>query len=153
MTVDQIRAFPLPPIADNALLFLWRVSSMQEEALSVVRAWGFVPKAEIVWVKKTKNGARWFGMGRTTRAEHETCIIAHRGRPIIRSKSVRSVFEAPAGEHSEKPKVFYDLVEQLSAGPYTELFARGRRAGWQQLGNQLRSVPLLASSDGPQADQ
>lgn len=38
-------------IADDALLFLWRVGAMQEEALRVIRAWDFVPKAELVWVK------------------------------------------------------------------------------------------------------
>jgi N6-adenosine-specific RNA methylase IME4 len=40
-------------IADDALLFLWRVASMPQEALDVVKAWGFEPKSEIVWVKTT----------------------------------------------------------------------------------------------------
>jgi N6-adenosine-specific RNA methylase IME4 len=125
------------PIADDALLFLWRVSAMVEEALSVVRAWGFVPKTELVWRKLTASGKRWFGMGRTLRAEHETCIVATRGRPTIRSHSVRSVFDAVAGRHSEKPPEFFELVERLSDGPYLELFARSRRRGWTTLGNQL----------------
>ena len=29
MTVDEICAYPLPPVADDAVLFLWRVASMQ----------------------------------------------------------------------------------------------------------------------------
>lgn len=52
MTVEQIERFPLPPTHADAWLFLWRVGSMQEEALRVVKAWGFSPPTtEIVWVK------------------------------------------------------------------------------------------------------
>lgn len=49
-------------VTADAWLFLWRVASQQEEALRVVRAWGFVPKAEIVWVK-TKACKRCKGKG------------------------------------------------------------------------------------------
>lgn len=52
-------------IADDCLLFLWRVSSQVEEAYSVCRAWGFVPKSEIVWLKTT--GAKSKGAPRDPR--------------------------------------------------------------------------------------
>jgi hypothetical protein len=71
------------------------------------------------------------------RASHETCIVAKRGRPLIKARNVRSVFEAPVGRHSEKPEGFYDLVESLADGPYLELFARRVRPGWTCLGNEL----------------
>lgn len=152
MTVDEICAFPLPPMDDNSLLFLWRVSSMVEEGYKVVRSWGFIPKTEIVWRKLTPAGKRHFGMGRTVRAEHETCIVAHFGKPEIKNHSVRSVFDAeePGGllfdavatrRHSQKPEEFFDLVEELSDGPYVELFARRQREGWICLGNEVQSVP------------
>jgi N6-adenosine-specific RNA methylase IME4 len=137
MSVEDIVAFPLPPLADDALLFLWRVSSMVEEAYQVTRAWGFVPKSEIVWEKLTSTGKPWFGMGRIVRASHETCIIAKRGRPIIKSKSVRSRFAAQVDRHSAKPLVFYDIIESLADGPYVELFARAHRPGWTSLGNEF----------------
>ena len=38
-------------IARDAVLFLWRLSAMQRDALEVARSWGFVDKSEIVWVK------------------------------------------------------------------------------------------------------
>jgi len=133
----EIERFPLPPIADDALLFLWRVSSMVEEAYRVTRAWGFVPKSEIVWLKRTSKGNRWFGMGRIVRAEHESCIVAKRGQPVILSNSIRSTFEAQAGIHSRKPDEFYALVEQLAPGPYLELFARRERPGWICLGDEV----------------
>jgi N6-adenosine-specific RNA methylase IME4 len=141
-SVDFLKAFPLPPLADDALLFFWRVAAMQEEALAVVRAWGFTVKSELVWVKKTTTGKRHFGMGRYVRAEHEVCLIATRGHGnrLIRSKSVRSVLDAPTGVHSRKPDAFYDLVEQLAPGPYVELFARRQRKGWTCFGNELGRV-------------
>src|SRR5947209_5349528 len=64
MPVEDIRAFPLPPLCVWSHLFLWRVAAMQDEALSGVRSWGFVPKAEIVWPERTIQCKRWLGMGR-----------------------------------------------------------------------------------------
>lgn len=137
----EICAFDLPPIADDAHLFLWRVSAMQPDALAVVAAWGFTVKAEIVWLKRTRTGKRWFGMGRQVRMEHETCLVATRGRPSVQSRSIRSTFEAEADKHrhSAKPEAFYALVERLCLGPYVELFARRRRAGWTCLGDEVGS--------------
>lgn len=135
MPLAALKRFPLPPLADDCHLFLWRVASMQEEALELARAWGFVPKTEIVWIKRTKTGRRHFGMGRTVRAEHETCLVAVRGKPKVRDRSVRSTFTAPAGRHSAKHEAFFDLVERLCEGPFVELFARRNRPGWTCLGN------------------
>lgn len=139
MSIDDICTFPIPPVEPDALLFMWRVSSQLEEALRVVRAWGFKPHSEVVWEKTTVNGKPFFGMGRIVRGSHETCIIATRGRtPKVISKNVRSRFSAPVGKHSEKPEFFYrEIVERLSAGPYCELFARKRRPGWVSFGNEL----------------
>lgn len=138
LSVDEICDFYAPyDTGDAQYLFLWRVSSMVEEAYQVVRAWGFVPKTELVWVKKTATGKRWFGMGHHVRAEHETCIIATRKGARPRVRNIRSTFEAPAGRHSEKPDEFYALVEQLCEGPYVEFFARRLRENWQCFGNEL----------------
>ena len=140
--VEFLKSFPLPPLADDALLFFWRVSAMQQEALDVVRAWGFVVKSELVWVKKTKTGKRHFGMGHYVRAEHETCLIASRGHGnrLVRTHAIRSVFEAPVGVHSRKPDEFYEIVERLAPGPYVELFARRERRGWTCFGDEIGKV-------------
>lgn len=134
-------------IADNAILFLWRLASMQQDALDVATSWGFDVKSEVVWRKLTKRGLPWFGMGRTVRASHETCLVCIRGRAskIIVSKSVRSVFEArvPTDEngryvHSAKPDEFWsEIVEPMTTGYGLELFARTRRLGWDAIGDQL----------------
>lgn len=137
MPLDDVCAFQLPPIADDARLFLWRVSSMQDEALLVMKSWGFELKSEIVWVKTTVNKKLHFGMGRQVRNSHETCLIGVRGKPERLSRSIRSVLFAPYEKHSKKPEKFYGLVERLSPGPYLELFARRQRKGWTCMGDEI----------------
>ena len=141
LSLDELKTFALPPIGKDALLFLWRVAAMQEEAMELVRAWSFVPKSEIVWIKTTASGKRAFGMGRYTRHAHESCIIASRGRGIalIRDHSIRSVFDAPLARHSEKPDEFYALVAKMTTGRRCEMFARRPRPGFVPFGDQVES--------------
>ena len=145
MSLSAIMRMPLPPIHKDAVLFLWRVSSMVEEAYQVVRAWDFVPKSEIVWNKTMPDGEKdAIGMGHIVRGSHETCIVARRGKLIKpTSKSERTSFRAPrTTEHSEKPEEFYRIVERLYPlelwpEAHVELFARKRRKGWIQEGDEL----------------
>lgn len=156
MTTDEICMLELPPIADDAILFLWRVAGMQEDALAVMHMWGFDLKSELVWIK-TKNGIvieDWtkvkeedlaFGMGRYTRHCHEVCLIGTRGKAaskVMKDHSVRSVFFAEREEHSKKPDKFFELVEKMTGGegPYVELFSRRQRAGWVCIGDELGTV-------------
>lgn len=150
MTTPEICAFLADNhiiVADDAILFLWRLASMQQDALDVAHAWGFRVLSEVVWQKLTKRGKPWFGMGRTVRASHETALVCVRGRAskVIVNRGVRSTFTAPVpvgrdGKyiHSAKPDAFFEeIVEPLVDGPFLELFARKRRYGWTAIGNQL----------------
>jgi N6-adenosine-specific RNA methylase IME4 len=138
MPIEDLCALHLPPLGANAVLFLWRVSAMQEEALRLARAWGFVVKSELVWVKTTRSGKTAFGMGHYTRAAHEVCLICTRGSALPDNRSVRSVLEAPMDRHSAKPAAFYEIIEQMyPRSERFELFARTRRPGWTQYGNEL----------------
>lgn len=136
--------------ASSALLFLWRLASMQHDALAVAAAWNFEVKAEVVWRKLTKTGRPWFGMGRYVRNSHETCLIAARGRAVklVASHAVRSEFAARVpvdadGKyiHSAKPDEFWtEIVETMTTAHGVELFARKRRLGWDAIGNQLPAI-------------
>jgi N6-adenosine-specific RNA methylase IME4 len=154
LTVEQIqthcpyRVMVMQP--RNAVLFLWRVSSMQREALDVLDGWGFTLKSELVWEKTTRGGKDHFGMGYIVRAAHETCLIATRGHVAVKHHSQRSRFRAPVGRHSEKPDVFYGLVEQLVHGPYVELFSRKVREGWLCMGNELAPEANRVKGSGTQ---
>jgi N6-adenosine-specific RNA methylase IME4 len=144
LSASEIAAYPLPPVADDAILLLWRVASMQAEALSVAAAWGFVPRTELVWVKTTTEGKLAFGMGRYFRGSHETCLVATRGKAasLVVDHSLKSVFFAPRTEHSAKPEAFFRIAERLCLGPRVELFARGApRAGWDRFGREAAGEP------------
>src|SRR5579863_8604563 len=110
MCVADICNFELPLRAQYCFLFFWRCAALTEEALQVVRAWGFTP-SEIVWQKLTKTGKPRFGMGRMVRTSHETFIVGTRGRPTRLVRNSRSTFAAPVqvdvtGKyiHSAKPE-------------------------------------------------
>jgi N6-adenosine-specific RNA methylase IME4 len=139
---------------------------MPQEALDVIKAWGFVVKSELIWLKRTKTGKRHFGMGRHVRLEHELCHIAVRGRGAgIKNRSQRSTFvtelyldddgggsfEGTVGVHSRKPPEFFQIVEGLCEGANRlELFARESRPGWTAIGNQVPGNPqLLGTSTLP----
>lgn len=153
LTVSELMRFPLPAIADDATLVLWRVGGMQAEALKVIEAWGFEePYGEIVWIK-TKAGHRptsdvRIGMGYAQRNAHEVALTCKRGKgaPVL-SHSEDSLVFAPREDHSEKPQAFYDKVRRLFAGPYFDLFARQLRPGWVAFGDQIPGAPMQAIED------
>ncbi len=67
--------------------------------------------------------------------------LANIDRPVVelprRREDARvnsTWFEWPRGQHSAKPAAFMDIVEQVSEGPYVELFARAPRLGWDSWG-------------------
>ena len=139
MSTDDICRMQTPVEREkNAVLFLWRVAAMPEDACRVARAWGFEPKAELVWEKLTRTGKPFFGMGRYTRGAHETCMICVRGKAPPALRNVRSRFAAKVGRHSSKPDEFYALVERMyQEADLFEMFARTVRPGWTQSGHEL----------------
>lgn len=57
LTLDQIKALPVEAAAaDTAHLYLWVPNALLPEGLSVMRAWGFKYRSNIVWQKVRKDG-------------------------------------------------------------------------------------------------
>jgi N6-adenosine-specific RNA methylase IME4 len=72
-------------------------------------------------------------------------INADKGQPTATGRATGQWFTWPRGRHSEKPEAFFDLVEQVSPGPYLELFARRNRLGWDTWGDEaLQHVEVVA---------
>lgn len=135
MDLAPIKAIDVPA-ADDAVLFLWAVSSLLEEALEVVRAWGFECKTTLCWVKPSIGPGVWL------RNRHELLLVCRRGKhpPPDPEDRVDSVLEAPRGRHSEKPERVYELLERMyPRASKLELFARTRRPGWSAWGNEVPS--------------
>jgi len=141
MAVEEICALDVDGLAaPDAHLWVWGVNRLLEDAYRVVRAWGFTPMSLLTW---TKQGP---GMGYYLRNNTEHAILATRGRPMVPGKAAISSWYAwPREKHSVKPDAFYDLVEQVSPGPYVELFARRARPGWERWGDEVDSTVELAA--------
>jgi N6-adenosine-specific RNA methylase IME4 len=142
MSIEELKALPVESLAsDNCLLVMWWVGAMPQEAIDLVRAWGFKLKNMngFVWNKLTVKGNPAFGMGYYTRAGSESAIIATKGKPDIKNRSVRAVISAPVGKHSEKPDEFRKAINKLMGDncPKIELFARQKAGGFESWGNEL----------------
>lgn len=139
MTVDEICALPVGEIAtDDALLFLWATAPLLPEAIRVAEAWGFEYRTHQIWAKSGRTG-----MGRWLRTEHELLLWCVRGAPPVPPPGDRphSVITAPVGEHSVKPALFAEQIEQLYGPlPRIELFTRAPREGWAAWGNQAEAA-------------
>jgi N6-adenosine-specific RNA methylase IME4 len=135
MTIEELADVPVPSLAEkDAVLFLWATSPKLSVSLNLMDCWGFDYRTCMVWVKDR------IGMGYYARQQHEILLIGKRGEPALPLESDRpsSVVNAPRGEHSAKPEVFYEIIERMYPGrSYLELFARSRRDGWISWGNQI----------------
>lgn len=75
-------------------------------------------------------------------------INASKGEATATGRASGRWFQWPRGEHSAKPEAFLDLVEQVSPGPYLELFARRNRLGWDTWGNEsLEHISLSENTE------
>ena len=131
MSMDEIHAMPVADLAaPNAHLWLWCTNALMEDGYAIVRTWGFRPITLLTWCK---NGP---GVGYYLRNNTEHAIFATRGDPVVpEDKPLSTWWNWPKGHHSAKPDAFADLVEQVSPGPYVELFARAPRLGWDHWGH------------------
>jgi N6-adenosine-specific RNA methylase IME4 len=141
MTIPEISALPVAQLAEpEGYLFLWTTSRHLEAAYGVVRAWSFTPRQVVTWCKP-EHGEGPGGMFATTT---EFVLVAQRIGPKSHARGQRTLgtrvptswFQWPRGKHSAKPEAFLDVVEQVSPGPYLELFARRNRLGWDTWGNE-----------------
>jgi N6-adenosine-specific RNA methylase IME4 len=133
MYPEEVAGLEVATLAeDDAHLWLWTTNALMEEAHRVVRAWGFKPATILTWCKPGP------GVGNYLRNNTEHAILATRGQPLTpRDKPLSSWYEWSRARHSEKPEAFYALVEQVSPGPYLELFARRPRENWSCWGNEV----------------
>jgi N6-adenosine-specific RNA methylase IME4 len=141
MTLDEIRAMPVERhAAANAHLYLWCPNALLEDGLSVMRAWGFKYKTNIVWYKVRKDGGPdGRGVGFYFRNVTELLLFGTRGklRTLKPGRTQVNLLRTRKQEHSRKPREAYELIEACSPGGRLELFARERRDGWTQWGDEL----------------
>ena len=139
MSLKDICNLPISKIAnDNSVLLMWVVDPLLDKAFEVINAWGFKYKTVgFTWAKTNRKSMGFFtGLGYWTRGNPEMCLLATKGKPKRISKSVPQLVVEQRREHSRKPDIMYNHIENLLEGPYIELFARTQRNGWDSWGNK-----------------
>jgi N6-adenosine-specific RNA methylase IME4 len=142
-------------VADLALrdahLYLWTTQRYLRASFDILDAWGFSPAATLTWCK-----APMGFMGGAFRSSTEFCHFAKRGSLAHKTQWPTRWFtwprlgwtqSDPASKHSRKPEAFLDVVEQVSPGPYLELFARRQRLGWDTWGDEALEHVEVAYQD------
>jgi N6-adenosine-specific RNA methylase IME4 len=141
MPFDEIQEMPIAfHAAEKSHLYLWCPNALLEEGLGVMRAWGFTYKTNIVWYKIRKDGGPdGRGVGFYFRNVTELLLFGTRGklRTLKPGRTQVNLLRTRKQEHSRKPDEAYDVIEACSPGPFLELFARERRKGWMQWGDEL----------------
>ena len=140
LSIADIIRLPVDRIAkDNAVLLMWVVDPLLDQAFKVIDAWGFKYKTVgFTWAKSNKTKPGFFtGLGYWTRGNPEMCLLATKGKPKRLSKSVPQLVIDQRREHSKKPDIMYKHIENLLEGPHIELFARQKVSGWDAWGNEV----------------
>ena len=133
MSVGEIADMPVSEIAAaDAHLYVWTTQRYIWEMREIIRSWGFEPSTILTWAKPPTG----FALGGAFGKASEFCVFAKRGHLEALSRTNRDWWEWSRGEHSAKPEAFMDIVEQVSPGPYVELFSRRARLGWDVWGNE-----------------
>lgn len=125
---------------DNAHLYLWVPNALIQEGLDVMESWGFTYKTNLIWYKIRKDGGPdGRGVGFYFRNVTEMILFGIKGklRTGASGRSQVNLISSRKREHSRKPDELYDIIEACSPGPYLELFARFKRKGWSQWGNEI----------------
>lgn len=141
LTLQEIKELPVSIVAaEKCHLYLWVPNALLKEGLEVMKEWGFEYKTNVVWHKIRKDGGPdGRGVGFYFRNTTELVLFGIRGkiRTLAPGRSQVNIIRSRKREHSRKPDELYDIIEKCSPGPYLELFARGKRKGWDQWGNEV----------------
>jgi len=132
-THEQLLARDVAAWADDEAgchLYCWVTNNFMARACELVAHWGFQHRTIITWIKSPP-----FGLGSYLRNSTEHVIFATRGDTTTRpaAASLPTHFEAPRGEHSEKPEKFYEIVRAASYPPYGEANQRDPRPAFANL--------------------
>ena len=136
VTLDDLKKLDIPSISDkDCLLFMWTSSPHLDQAIDLMKAWGFkYVTVGFVWYKGKPNP------GYYTMSECELCIIGKRGKiPTPRgARNVRQFLAKLRTKHSEKPReIAARIVEMFPTQNRIEMFSRIKDPEWDVWGNEV----------------
>lgn len=122
---------------DNCLMFMWATSPHLDQAIDLLKSWGFKwATIGFVWDKQKVNP------GFYTMSQCEIVLVGKKGKiPQPRGKrNVRQFVSEMRTKHSAKPEEVRKRIEDMfPTQNKIELFARQEVDGWDCWGNEVTS--------------
>jgi N6-adenosine-specific RNA methylase IME4 len=150
MSQEDLAMLPIRDIMEKrAALFLWATGPRLHLAVELMERWKLHFRGVLyVWVKTNRRGGIINGQGvppTFTKPTTEFLLAAttmRTGRPFpINDLAQPQVVLRPRAEHSKKPAVFRDLIEDLCGQrSRIELFARESAKGWASWGAEAPEI-------------
>jgi len=144
MTLKELKGLDvLEHCEPDCLLFMWATSPHLDQAIELLKAWGFQwATVGFVWDKQKVNP------GFYTMSQVEICLIGKRGKiPQPRgARNIRQFVSKMRGEHSYKPDEVRERIEQMfPTQKKLEMFARKTFSGWDSWGDEVQSTVVIKS--------
>lgn len=136
VTLDRLKSLNVGAVcARDCLLFMWATGPHLDQAIDLLKAWGFAwATIGFVWDKQRVNP------GFYTMSRCEIVLIGKRGK-IPQPRGARNVSQFVSllrGAHSEKPNEVRERIERMFPEQRKlELFARVKPDGWDVFGNEV----------------
>jgi len=146
MTLKELKRLDIDSIcAESCLLFMWSSSPHLDQAIDLMKAWGFSwATVGFVWDKQRVNP------GFYTMSQCELCLIGKRGKiPKPRgARNIRQLVSEMRGKHSTKPAEVRKRIELMFPEQNKiELFSRHSPPGWDIWGNEVKSNITLGEKN------
>jgi N6-adenosine-specific RNA methylase IME4 len=147
MSQEDLADLPVRKImAKRAALFMWATCPRLNFAIELIKNWGLHYRGvAYVWVKINGRGQiiRGQGVPPTFTKPTTELVLAATTMPTGRAFPLLDFGQGqvelhPRAEHSRKPAIFRQRIEELCGGrPRIELFARETSDGWDSWGVEL----------------
>lgn len=144
---------------EGCLLLMWTSGPMLDEAIELMRLWGFKFRTvAFVWHKVHRSGKEATCMGDYPLSSCEFVLAGASPGLAIRSlpkhNTIRQFLEAPRRQHSVKPDEVMKRIEDWfgvdpEAVPKLEIFSRRPRPGWDAWGNDVEGESYFKAGKRP----